>query len=542
MFRKIVTYTALVCLLASMPVGCYSRREVTMAHLLAVKDCEGLTIRRIVTSDGEVIEFSRNSPPIWSADTTTIIGIPNRRSIPDDTNDPPKLQSIPQEEREAVYVPVSDVRMVYFEQISGAKTTVVVVVAVVGFLVLAALSSGGPSCDTSDIEFSGGSNGGPTSCPYIYAFDGEFYVREGVPYIGAMCEALERPDMLRLEELAPVEGEYRVLISNEMAETEFVDEVCLVVADHAPGLELVSDSRGVIHSIAERRLPTTATDQNGTDWRRWVAARDFLFWEGDPSVMSPSSTSGLRDTLYFTFDRPAGAVRAKLLISGGHSAWAIGLEKALLDLWGDEVGLLYDGLRDPDTRSRFLGWVQREEMADLAVHVRAADGWRVADRVSFRGSDYAGECAAIVDLESVEGEVLEVALTPPAGAWRINAVTADFSPDASLDVREVAASSAVGTGGEDIRDALSADDGEYLVQPEAGMDARLTFPVPELKPGSERTVFVKATGYYDIHLDKKGPANTDEIERLENQPGYAALFAVRYFRKQHLGLADASTN
>ena len=542
MFRKIVTYTALACLLASMPVGCYSRREVTMAHLLAVRECEGMTIHRIVTSDGEVIEFSGNTSPIWDADTTTIIGIPIKRSIPDDTSDPPKLQTIPREERETVYVPVSDVRIVYFEKVSGAKTTVVVVVAAVGLLALAGLSSGGPSCNTSSISFSDGSSGSPTSCPYIYAFDGELYVREGVPYIGAMCEALERPDMLRLEELAPAEGEYRVLISNEMAETEFVDEVCLVVADHAPGLELVGDSRGAIHSIAERQPPTKVTDQHGEDWRRWMAARDFLFWEGDPGTMSLASSAGRRDTLYFTFDRPAGAVRAKLLISGGHSAWAIGLEKALLDLWGAEVSLLYDGLRDPDTRSRFLRWVQREEMADLAVHVRAADGWRVADRVSFRGSDYAGECAAIVDLESVEGEVLEVALTPPAGAWRINAVTADFSPDAPLDVREVVASSAVGTEGEDIRDALSADDGEYLVQPEAGMDARLTFPVPELKPRSERTVFVKATGHYDIHLDEKGPANTIEIERLENQPDYAALFAVRYFRKQHLRLADASTN
>ena len=117
MFRKIVTYTALACLLASMPVGCYSRREVTMAHLLAVRECEGMTIHRIVTSDGEVIEFSGNTSPIWDADTTTIIGIPIKRSIPDDTNDPPKLQTIPREERETVYVPVSDVRIVYFERV-----------------------------------------------------------------------------------------------------------------------------------------------------------------------------------------------------------------------------------------------------------------------------------------------------------------------------------------------------------------------------------------------------------------------------------------
>jgi hypothetical protein len=534
MLRRIVAYTALSCLLGSMLLGCYSRQEVTMAHLLAFHDHEGLAIRRVVTNDGEVLEFSRDYTPVWHANTTTIIGIPVRRSKPSDTNDPPEMVRIPREERALVYVPVSDVRIVYLERLSRARTTLAVVVGTLGVLAVAVAASGGPSCELSSSDLGGTS---PTSCPYVYSFDGELYVREGVTYIGAICEALERPDLLRLERLVPVDGEYRVQISNEAEETEFIDEVSLVVVDHEARLELAADMRGTIHTIAGRRPPLSAVDQHGNDWRRWLGARDFLFWEGDPGTMSTTDPAGLRDTLYFTFERPAGAALAKLLVSGGHSAWALGLEGAMLDLWGAEVGQLYEGLRDPDVRARSFGWVQREEMADLGVRLRTPDGWRLADRVSFR-SNYSGECIAIVDLESVEGDVFEIALTPPAGMWRINAVTADFSRDVPVQAREVPAGSALGPGGEDLRDAILADDGEYLVQPEAGMSAQLVFPSPEVTPGLERTVFVKMTGYYDIHLDETGPPNMSEIERLQQEPGYAAVFALRHYREEFLGLAE----
>ena len=34
MFRKTVTYVTLVCLLAAMPIGCYSRRAVPVGEIL----------------------------------------------------------------------------------------------------------------------------------------------------------------------------------------------------------------------------------------------------------------------------------------------------------------------------------------------------------------------------------------------------------------------------------------------------------------------------------------------------------------------------
>jgi hypothetical protein len=536
MFRRVVAYAAVVCMLASMPLGCYTGREVLAGKSGVPSEYTGYKITTIVTNEGEVIEFSRTAAPEWDPVMTEIVGTPVRRSEARDEGGWSEPKKIPSSERRQCRVGISDVRTVYLEKLSVVKSTLTVVAVTVVVLAVAV----GISCANFEPEFDIPADQ-VTSCPFVYAFDGDYYMLEGVPYVGSMCEALKRTDVLRLEHLVPFEDEYRLQVVNEAIETEYIDEFRLVVADHEPGLELALDARGGVHTIADRQQPLSATDHRGRDWRDWLVERDFLFWEGDPLSMDPEGTADLRDTLFFTFRVPPSAKQAKILVSGGHSLWAAGLELALLDLWGSQVDSLYEEFWDPGHRARFLGWVEREEMVDLAVRVRTSDGWRIADRVSLGGSTGSGECTAILDLDETVGETLEVALAPPAGVWRINSVAVDFSPDVPIEMQEIAASSAVGPDGEDLREVLKANDGAYFVQPETGTSALLAFPVPRRRPGHDRTVFAKTTGYYEIRLDAQGPARTDEIDRLERDPGHAAVFALRQYRERRKGLTALAT-
>ena len=532
MFRKAVVYTALACMLVAMPLGCHSRRSVPIEEIGTPSPYAGQTIRAVVTIEGEVIEFPRDHAPVLYTYTKVIIGMPNRRSRPTEGGGWTEPKAIPKSEREECRIPFEDVRTIYVEKWDALRSIVVVVAVTVVVVMVAAgvaCSQMEPEFDLPDTAF--------TSCPLVHSFDGEHYVLEGIPYVGSMCEGLERTDVLRLEHLAPVENEYRLLVSNDAVETEYVDEFSLLVADHNPGVELVVDARGGVHTIREREEPLSARDQNGNDWHQWLRAKDLLFWEGDPFSMDPDGTGDLRDTLFFTFRVPHSASRAKLLVSGGHSTWASGIEYELLELWGPQVASFYEGCKDPDFRARFLRWVGREEFTSLAVRVRTSDGWRVADHVSPDNSAGSGEQVAIVDLKDVVGETLEVALAPPAGLWRVNAVTADFSEEVPFSLTEVAVSSVKGPGDEDATEALRADDGAYLVMPDKGMRAFLSFPVPKPVPGKERTLFARATGHYDIRFDARGPAQLEELERLEDEPGYAAVLALRYHRERWRGLA-----
>jgi hypothetical protein len=542
MFRKVVTYTVLICMLSAMPLGCYSKREVAVADLNPPSPYAGQTIVALVTTEGEVLEFPRDTAPKWNNTTTTIVGTPHRRSQPAEGGGWTKPKRIPAAEREQCRIPLENVRTVYLMTKDHTGTTVVTVVAIaaVTVVIVAIMAASAAASCSRELGEALEDEPPPTSCPYVYSFDGTHYVLEGVPYVGSMCEALAWTDVVALGHLVAVGDEYRVQVLNDGAETEFVDEFVLLVADHEPETELVPDARGGIHVIAERRQPVAVRDQHGHDWHQWLRDKDYLYWEGDPRALFAAGEGAGRDTLFFTFDVPPSATQARLVVSGGHSPWAIGLERELLDLWGSEVGSLYQSFRDPDFRGRFLSWVRREEMTELAVRVKTHDGWGIAGFVSPDRPAADGEHVVVVDLEGVDGDVLEVALAPPAGVWRVNAITADFSDDAAVELQEVAARAVTDQDGADLGDLLDTRDGQYVVQPTRGMHALLSFPVPEPVPGRERTVFAKTTGYYDIHLDAEGPAKTDEIARLENEPGYAAQFAIRYYRRHMRNLALAA--
>ena len=80
MFRRVVAYAAVVSMLASMPLGCYTGREVLAGKSGVPSEYTGYKITTIVTNEGEVIEFSRTAAPEWDPVMTEIVGTPVRRS------------------------------------------------------------------------------------------------------------------------------------------------------------------------------------------------------------------------------------------------------------------------------------------------------------------------------------------------------------------------------------------------------------------------------------------------------------------------------
>jgi RecB family endonuclease NucS len=62
----------------------------------------------------------------------------------------------------------------------------------------------------------------------------------------------------------------------------------------------------------------------------------------------------------------------------------------------------------------------------------------------------------------------------------------------------------------------------------------LTFCPPPGEKDGDRTVFLKAKGYYDIHLDAGGEPRWDVIDRVYNEPGFCVRLAnERYWMMIH---------
>jgi len=98
------------------------------------------------------------------------------------------------------------------------------------------------------------------SCPFVYSWDGEKYAFDAEPYGGAITQGLERDDYSELEHLRPDHGTYRLLMTNEVDETQFTNLMELWVVDTPRDVRVVADESGTLHSIRRLQAPIAAID------------------------------------------------------------------------------------------------------------------------------------------------------------------------------------------------------------------------------------------------------------------------------------------
>jgi hypothetical protein len=491
-------------------LGCYSSSRMTPEDL-ANNPTDNIT--EVVTIYGTSVRFSERRPgKAWlekqegaQVEKGVITGY-----VESDTSG-----VYPIDAQKRIRIPLSDVKMVYVSRVDIVKSCLAVIgVSIAVFVVFV-----GIALATKE------------SCPFIYSFDGERYVFDGEPYGGSVCQALQRTDLCRLEHLRPVDGEYRLKLTNEVNETQHTDELKLCVIDHPEGTRVVPTAEGFLHTVRHPKRPLRAVDQHGRDISRWISETDELFWETDILSKDTSALTALRDTLEVDFPRPSDQRTVKLVVSASNTLWGSQMLKRDLELWGDQVGAWYEELKNPATRQLFDTWHKREEVFHLQVRVWTAGGWVVRGEILGGGPFITEERVVPLGLEGVEGDTLKIQVMPPAGFWQLNSFAVDYSPSLPLDVREIAATSAAGHDNTDLRAILDSTDHRYYSMPEVGQTAVFVFPVPPKKQDLSRTVFAKVSGYYDIHLASVGPPQYDQRARIAFEPDYFTKFSLKEYFK-----------
>lgn len=431
-----------------------------------------------------------------------------------------------------ITIPFSDIQQVWIRKTDAGMTAVLVVVVVAGGIALTyvlfhAIANG------LENAFSG-----PEweSCPFVYSYNGEEYVLDAEPYGMAISEGLKRTDWVEMSNLRDVDGKYRVLLANELDETQYTDELKLLVVDHAAGVKIAPDIAGRMHIYARPFAPSKAVDQQGRDILPFVAANDQVFWLSRLEEKSPEDVE-MRDELVFEFPKPAGAKRAKLLANVWTTQWGSLSAGKFLGLYGSSLPERYaDVDRFGPTHGQFLRWMSSEELYTMKIWVETPSGWQA------RGMIYGGapvitkDKAYVLDVGDLPGDVLRIKLRPPVNFWMVNSLAVDYGEDAAVQVSELAAERAIDPLGRDVRKDLAATDGSYETSPNRGDRTELVFAAPPMKEGLERTVFVKASGYYRIHIEAKGEPQTELIARVLGEPGFAARYSYREYLKWEAAL------
>jgi hypothetical protein len=370
------------------------------------------------------------------------------------------------------------------------------------------------------------------SCPFIYSFDGEKYIFDAEPYGGAICQKLKRTEWCGLESLKEVNGQYKVMVTNEMNETQYTDELKLVVVDHPQGVRVIPDVSGKIHTISNPAPPLKAYDSKGNDLLPFIAKNDRVFWLSRVEERNPQRKEDLRDELVFEFAKPSGAKKAKLVINACNTLWGSQSLKRYLDLYGDKVDEWYEEAKNSGPAyHKIMNTHFREELYTLQIRAETGDGWKSKGMIIGGGPFISEDKVYALDLSDVPGDVLKIKLTPPANFWMLNYLAVDYGEDLPVKVTEIEAKEAVDQKGQDVREILANVDNHYLVMPNIGDSAQLVFEAPPPLAGLDRSPILKASGYYDIHLERGGKPQLDTLQRLENEPGYAVRYAFKEYLK-----------
>ena len=426
-------------------------------------------------------------------------------------------------ESEKKEIDISSIRAVKIVKKNASLAYLYTGVAVVaGILILGALTA--PEPPPSE------------SCPFIYSFDGENYVFDAEPYGAAICQSLKRAEWCGLEHIKDIDGEYKILIANELEETQYTDEAKLLIVDHPEGTKIAPDASGKIHTILNPIVPIRAVDVEGNDITPIISEKDGNTWQTHVENKSPDRKEDLRDELIIEFPKPKGVKKVKLYVNACTSLWGSQIAKQFLELHGNKIDEWYNEVNNfGPAYQQIMNWFFNEELYLLRLRVKTENGWKSKGTIFGGGPFISEDKIYIFDISDVSEDTLKIKLTPPATFWMIDSLTVDYTKDLDLQIQELSAVSATNARGENVREMLENIDNNYLIMPQKGDKTEVIFRVPPKIAGLKRSIILKATGYYDIHLSAEGEPHQELLDKFHSEPGFTIQFALKeYLRTKNM--------
>ncbi len=421
------------------------------------------------------------------------------------------------ESGDEIYVPMEDILYVKVKRVDRGKTAVAIIIPalIVGAIIAVASSSGGGGGKTK-----AKSSGGQPSCPLIYSYDGKQYVFDAEPLGGAVSKGLQKNDYSRLEHLKAVDNTYKLMFRNQLQETQYLDEIKLLVFDHNPKDIIIPDLNGNFYTISRPVVSSKATDEKGQNLNLFLNTNDGIAWQTNLPKIGNPMINFRRHEIILEFPRPAGVKQANLVVNAGTALWGSNMMREMLQLRGDRVDDWYQAIdaHGPELMELYY-FIDREELYLLKIQIKNGDQWVEQNFIAGGGPLVTEDRVIPLDLSEISGEKVVLRLKPPPGFWQIDYIAMDYEPLHQIVGYEIPLRAAVDHTGKEITPFLNQADGIYHQMPEVNDWFKAEFAAPEKNPGMQRSIFLKTTGYYEIRLDKTQPERTELIRTLMDTPG-----------------------
>ena len=361
-----------------------------------------------------------------------------------------------------------------------------------------------------------------SSCPYVYAFDGNQFIFQGEIYSGAVLHNLERADYLPMPLLQAKKGAYRLRIANELKEQQFVNFAELQAIRHPEGTQALFDVNGAPQLIAAPQLPRSATSALGNNAGELTAQKEGLAFLFDEEQAG-------RNSLTLQFENRPGAAQAKLILSAKNSMWF----DHLFGRFAAKFGAAYPAwvqIQENMSRAQRIQ-TQNDQDFPLSVYLKTASGdWQLAGRFPLAGPLGWRDMVLPLDPALLQGETVDIRLETGYRFWEVDYAAIDFSENNGMEIVTLPVKSAKDQDGNSQLKALANDDDQYLEQLRTGDYTEMCFRALQPPKGQAQTLFLHTKGYYVHVRDFKGEPQMDALEKFR-QPHYFDQFSKAEYRQ-----------
>lgn len=288
---------------------------------------------------------------------------------------------------------------------------------------------------------------------------------------------------------------------------------------------MLADEAGHLYSIGKPELPVSARLNNKpVNMATLQQHHDHVLLPMDDTLYA----NGLNE-LELQFKKPAGATRAKLVLSLKNSYWLDYLYGELAKGFGKYYAwyLKQQNKRSP---ADLLSWV-KEQQIPLELSVKTATGWQVVTRLTTIGPVATREVVVPLPETPAPDGTVTVKLSSGFMFWEIDYAALDCTHDDAFTVKECAPIAALDELNHDVLPLLLQEDGKYCEQPVPGNIATLSYTYTPVTDSTHTQSFILHTkGYYTHVRHFQGGVNKAFLQPFK-QPGAFTAFSLQRFKQ-----------
>ena len=370
------------------------------------------------------------------------------------------------------------------------------------------------------------------SCPFIYSFDGNKYVFDAEPLGGATTKGLERTEYSKMDYLQKVDDSYKILVRNEVEETQFIDELSLLAIKHDEDKEVIPDLNGKFYQIKNPVTPVYAIDENGLDLKKAVNADDNLYWQTKLPIDSILVSQNQRHELTFSFPKPVNNKSAKLIANIGTSLWGSRMIREMLQLYGSSIDNYYEKIDEQGSEyKQLMNFIEKEELYKLKYYTKNGGDWKFQGFINGGGPLISETRVYDLDLSDIAGDSVTIKINPPFGFWTVDYLAIEYEEYEQPEVEILNLETAINQDGAELKETIRYKDNSYYEMPVVGDYFEAKYADTKNNFDLKTSFYLKSSGYYEIHLNKSLPLQLVTLGKLITNPGFIIKYSNDRYRE-----------